>query len=124
MPPSDGPEHGQHDRDPRLEIPEILRRPVEPSNYDPVYGSQSSRPTTPELAGAVKAWAIALDFVVTIIAGAGLGYLADRWLHTLPAGTLIGLALGFGAAFVRIVRATQRQERLERERRSRTTPNK
>ncbi|MFN7021344.1 MAG: AtpZ/AtpI family protein, partial [Phycisphaerales bacterium] len=90
MAPSDDPEQGQHpyNRDPRLEIPEILRSPVKQSNYDPVYGSRANRPSTPELAGAVKAWAIALDFVVTIIAGAGLGYLVDRWLHSLPIATL------------------------------------
>lgn len=103
--------------DPSLEIPEVLQRPVRKPDFDPVYGDQASRPQTPELGGAVKAWAIALDFVVTIITGAGLGWLADRWRNSLPLWTLVGLTFGFAAAFVRIVRATQRQERAEKARR-------
>lgn len=104
-------------RDPRLEIPEILRTPVEKPDYDPVYGDQQSRPYAPNLAGAGRAWAVAFDFVFTIVAGAGLGWLADRWRGSLPLWTMVGLVAGFVTAFIRIVRTTQRQEREEKAKR-------
>ena len=69
------------------------------------------------MAGMAKAWAIGLDFVFTILSGAGLGWLFDYWRHTGPAGLLTGLGLGFVFAFYRIVRATQKQEREEAARR-------
>jgi ATP synthase protein I len=56
---------------------------------------------------------VALDFVFALLAGAGLGWLFDRWRVTMPWGLLVGLALGFVFAFLRIVRATQAQERAE-----------
>jgi ATP synthase protein I len=105
-------------RDP-LEIPEVLRTPVHKPAYDPVYGDKASRPNAPDLAGAGRAWATALDFVFTIVAGAGLGYLADRWRHSIPLWTMVGLVAGFVTAFIRIVRTTQRQEREDKARRGR-----
>ena len=106
-------------RDPRLEIPEVLRTPIQKPDYDPVFGDKGGRPNTPDLAGAGRAWAVALDFVFTIIAGAGLGWLADRWRGSLPLWTMVGLVAGFVTAFIRIIRTTQRQEREETARRGR-----
>ena len=65
------------------------------------------------VAGMGAAWGMAVDFVVTILAGLALGWLIDRWQGTSPWGILGGLCLGFVAAFVRIVRQTQRDERRE-----------
>lgn len=107
-------------RDPRLEIPEVLRTPVRQSHFDPVTGSNGGKKKKGEgvdATGMARAWATAMDFVFTIIAGAGLGLLVDWWQGTRPWGTLVGLGVGFVGAFIRIVRATQRQEREERERR-------
>jgi F0F1-type ATP synthase assembly protein I len=104
-------------RDPRLEIPESLRTPIRKPDYDPVYGDKASRPKTDDLSNVGRGWAIALDFVFTILAGAGLGWLIDRWRHSLPLWTMVGLGLGFVTAFIRIVRATQREELKERQRR-------
>ncbi|MBL8763681.1 MAG: AtpZ/AtpI family protein [Phycisphaerae bacterium] len=96
--------------DPRLEIPELLRSPVaRPASMR----TSDASPTS--FAETAKAWGIAMDFVFTTIAGLLLGWLADRYLAAgSGAWVLIGLALGLVTAFVRIVRATQRQERLER----------
>lgn len=98
--------------DPRLEIPEVLRhRPDEPKTKEP--------PSRVDMTETAKAWGVALDFVITTVAGAVLGWLLDRWLGSKPVGTLIGLGLGFVTAFVRIIRYTQKAERLERETRER-----
>ena len=63
-----------------------------------------------------KAWGVALDFVFTIMAGMGLGWLVGRWQGHSPGWVLGGLALGFTIAFIRIIRATMREEREEQER--------
>lgn len=63
------------------------------------------------MVSTAKAWAVAFDFIFTIIAGAVLGWLADRWQGTNPRGLLIGLSLGFVLAFIRIVRHAQKEDR-------------
>lgn len=103
-------------RDPRLEIPEVLRTPIRKPDYNPMYGDTGDRPNTTDLSAASRAWVTALDFVFTIIAGALVGWLADKWRHSLPLWTMVGLAIGFVTAFIRIVRATQREERDNRDR--------
>jgi ATP synthase protein I len=105
--------------DPRLRIPDILKQPGPKGEFDPLTGGRSSPPEVHDVSGMGKAWSTALDFVFSILAGAFVGWLADRWRNTLPLWTLVGLALGFVTGFIRIVRATQRQERAEREARSR-----
>lgn len=102
---------GASGRDPRLEIPEVLRKPVPQGNFDPVYGSATHRPKPLNLEGAGRAWGTAMNFVFTIIAGLALGLAFDKWQKTIPWGTLIGLTIGFVAAFYQIVRQTQREER-------------
>jgi F0F1-type ATP synthase assembly protein I len=99
--------------DPRLKIPEVLRKPAELPK-DPDKGTPAS-----EGVQMGRAWATAMDFVFTILAGAILGWLFDRWRGTNPTGTMIGLGVGFVLAFFRIVRATQRQEAADQERKNR-----
>ncbi len=99
-----------HAQDPGR-IPEVLKQ-------GPVGAPVST--TGSDTAGMAKAWGIALDFVFTILAGAGLGWLFDWWRQTSPWGLLAGLGLGFITAFWRIVQATQRQEAAERARRDRS----
>ncbi|MBK7404706.1 MAG: AtpZ/AtpI family protein [Phycisphaerales bacterium] len=68
---------------------------------------------SPPLSGmgeSMKAWGIALDLVFMTVGGFGVGWLIDRWLHSDPAGVLIGLALGFVTGFVRLVRSSLRAE--------------
>jgi len=117
--PKDSPARPPEADDPRLAIPEVLRKPVVKPDFDPVYGDKNSRGKDPGIAGMGRAWAISLDFVVTILAGTGLGYLADYFLKSLPTGTIIGLVLGFITAFIRIIRASQRMDREDQQRRNR-----
>jgi F0F1-type ATP synthase assembly protein I len=89
-----------------LDIPETLRGPT----------LRPTKPPDPDAGmwGMAKAWGIALDFIFTIVAGAGLGWAADRyWTKSPPTGLMIGLALGFVVAFIRIVRGTIKQDREE-----------
>jgi F0F1-type ATP synthase assembly protein I len=119
---SDQP-HPDASRDPRLQIPETLTRPVPKSNYDPLYGSKEGRRDSGESASDTKAmgkaWAIAMNFVFTIIAGLLLGWGFDVWRGTRPWGLLGGLVFGFVGAFIVIVRQTNRDDRREREARER-----
>ncbi len=94
-------------------IPDELTRPVDvrtPVSL-PQGGSQSA------MSGAGQAWGIAMDFVFTIIAGIAIGYGIDYLANSLPLWTLVGLGTGFVGAFVRIVRRTVREDRLEQQRR-------
>lgn len=43
-------------------------------------------------------------FPATILAGAGGGYLLDRWLGIAPWGILAGFLLGLGGAFVYLIK--------------------
>ncbi len=63
------------------------------------------------LGRAGRGWSIAMDFVFTMVGGAFLGWLVDRWLKSMPLWTMVGLGVGFVGAFVRIVRAMQRENR-------------
>jgi F0F1-type ATP synthase assembly protein I len=87
-------------------IPEVLQKsPAGPQERPPTLMSG--------VASMGAAWGMAFDFVVTILAGLGLGWLFDRWQGSSPWGILAGLGVGFVAAFVRIIRNTQRIERQE-----------
>ena len=46
----------------------------------------------------------AMEAVLAIPVGAGLGHLADRQWDSEPIGLLIGLLLGFGAFILRLMR--------------------
>ena len=56
----------------------------------------------------------ALEAVLAIPIGAGLGYLADKNLETGPVGLFIGFAFGFGAFILRVVRMRPEEEPKEK----------
>lgn len=93
-------------------IPELLTKPVHDPR--PKAEPKSGMASVAEMG---RAWATALDFVFTILGGAGLGWLFDYWRKTGTKGLLTGLVLGFIIATIRIIRATQAQERAEKARR-------
>ena len=65
-------------------------------------GDQSSRGME-SIGGAVEFLSLGLAIAVSLVAGALLGYLLDRWLGTVPLFTLVGLALGATAAVLMTV---------------------
>lgn len=83
------------------EIPESLRQAAA--------GKKETRQSP--LTGLATGWAMATDFVVTLIAAWLIGFGIDMWRGTSPWGSLIGLGVGFGYAMYRLVRQSQRQER-------------
>ena len=52
----------------------------------------------------MKAYQGALEAVLSILIGTGLGYLADRQLGTIPVFLLLGLVAGFASFVIRISR--------------------
>lgn len=58
--------------------------------------------------GLAFATRLGLEFVVSVIVGAVLGYGLDWWLGTLPWLTIIGLFLGAVAGFLTIYRIATR----------------
>lgn len=111
-----GPDPSDPD-DPRLRIPDVLRQPAD---LRPGPGAKSRGETRRAggesgLMSMARAWALAFDFIFTIIGGGLLGWLFDWWRGTAPTGAIIGFAIGFATAFYRIVRHTQKQERAEAE---------
>lgn len=93
-------------------IPALLREPTRPKAASTPAASESKE----SLVGMGRAWAVALDFVFTVLAGAGLGWVAGRFAGHQPAWVMGGLALGFAVALIRILRGTMREERAEAER--------
>lgn len=91
-------------------IPELLKERPEDSRRK----TASETPAQTSLSSMGRAWGMAMDFIFTILAGAGLGWLIGRWQGHVSGWVLGGLAVGFAAALVRIIRATQKQERAER----------
>lgn len=51
------------------------------------------------------------EFAGGVLAGAGLGYLADRFFNWTPWGLLIGVLLGFAAGTLNVVRAASNMNR-------------
>src|SRR5437763_769797 len=70
-------------------IPEVLREGPKPKGpaSDPGSG----------VAGMAKAWAVALDFIFTILAGAGVGWPFDRWRSSAPVRLLSGPGVAVGS---------------------------
>jgi ATP synthase protein I len=46
------------------------------------------------------------EFMAGVIAGAGLGWLLDRWLGTSPWGLIVFFLLGFGAGIYNVMRVS------------------
>jgi F0F1-type ATP synthase assembly protein I len=61
------------------------------------------------LAGQLTA--VAWEFFGSIIAGAALGYFADRWLGLAPWGLILGTLLGSSTGLYRMVRMLRHFER-------------
>ncbi|MCC5823120.1 MAG: AtpZ/AtpI family protein [Phycisphaerales bacterium] len=93
-------------RDPRLEIPEILRQPVEHPSKTPKPPSVMAT----SVGEAGIAMAIAIDFLVVIAAGGAGGWLLDWWLGWSPYGIVTGFLLGFVVGLVRLLQRVAKDD--------------
>ena len=59
--------------------------------------------------------AVAFEFSGTIAAGAVIGYLIDRWLHTEPYAVTICTLLAVVGGFARLIQLLLRFDQLDRE---------
>ena len=65
-------------------------------------GTRSKPPGAPRPANWGVAFDLGIRLGISVILGLGGGLLLDSWLHTSPIFTLIGMALGIGAAMYTI----------------------
>lgn len=58
----------------------------------------------------MKGFQAAYGFLGSLLGGAGLGYLVDRWWGVAPWGLVIGILLGFASGLYALYVALQRTE--------------
>jgi ATP synthase protein I len=63
---------------------------------------------TETASGVAQAMKLSSEFIAGVLVGAGLGWLADRFLGTSPWGLIILLLLGFCAGTLNILRSAGR----------------
>lgn len=68
--------------------------------------AQTDKPAAPD-ASEQRASRAGYELLGAVLAGLGLGYLADQQLETSPVGAVVGLFLGFGAGVFNAWRAAQ-----------------
>jgi ATP synthase protein I len=73
----------------------------------------NSQPSKGEL---TSGWVASGAFLGSILSGAFLGYLADRWLGTEPWLVVIGIILGSYSGFMTMWKYSKRMEDVPRER--------
>jgi ATP synthase protein I len=80
-------------------------RPTPDDRGDPAESARQGEPdggSERPPANWALVWDLGLRLGVSVILGVVLGVLVDGWLHTSPIFTLIGTALGVGAAMYSI----------------------
>lgn len=95
-------------RDPRLEIPEVLRTPVKKPELPTTSAGRSGGNSLGDVGIAI---AIGIDFLGVLGAGALVGYFLGKWLGAAPIGLVSGVGLGFVWATFRIIKRLNAQDR-------------
>lgn len=98
-------------RDPRLEIPEILRTPIKKPELPNERKVVVIPPGSGGLGDLARALSVGLDFLFIIAAGGFLGWLFDWWRGTGNVGVLVGLGVGFLAGTARLLQRLNRDDK-------------
>src|SRR5947207_3304703 len=100
-PPDEGPQ-GELEAALRHELNPLFTKPPDPGPIPETLRHPIRRPPDPDHSPALKSiaqagagWGLATDFLVTILAGLGVGWAVDYFASTAPWGLVSGLALGF-----------------------------
>jgi len=73
--------------------------PSRSSDTGPASGPSS------DASGFARGFRLSSELVAGVLVGAGLGWLIDRWLGTLPWGMFVFALLGFTAGVLNVVRS-------------------
>ena len=65
-------------------------------------------PIAGEGAAENRGWAVGIEFVGSMLVGAFIGYLLDKWLDTAPWLMIVFLGLGFAAGLRRAITMSKR----------------
>jgi ATP synthase protein I len=71
----------------------------------PQANSGSAPRSGADQSGLARGFGLSTGLVAAVLAGAGLGWLIDRWLGISPWGFIVLLLLGFAAGVVNVIRA-------------------
>lgn len=94
-----GPDGNGHDRPVRS-----MRERLEKARHKATPPPPPDRRRSEALGAAMR---ITVELVAGILVGAGLGWLLDRWLGTLPWMTLLFFMLGTAAGILNVIRAAR-----------------
>jgi ATP synthase protein I len=61
-----------------------------------------------DASGFARGFQLSSELVAGVLAGAGIGWLIDRWLGSLPWGTFVFALLGFTAGVLNVMRSAGR----------------
>jgi ATP synthase protein I len=67
--------------------------------------SSPGRRATSDPSGLARGFRLSTELVAGVLAGAGIGWVLDRWLGISPWGMIVFLLLGFAAGVLNVMRA-------------------
>jgi ATP synthase protein I len=76
---------------------------LDQSNASRSSDGSASRPAT-DHSGFARGFRLSSELVAGVLVGAGIGWLLDRWLGTLPWGMFVFAMLGFAAGVWNVMR--------------------
>lgn len=119
--PEPGPGQGSDipgETEPLVTIEPDLSRAPPPPAWKPIAPPPNLPGGAPPTSAAARSrqaqqplWelsAMGTEFVMFVLAGVGLGWLADNWLGTKPYGVLVGVLFGLGGGGWRLIRSATR----------------
>jgi ATP synthase protein I len=76
---------------------------LDDAHVPPPASGPAPRSTT-DSSGLARGFRLSSELVAAVLAGAGLGWVIDRWVGTSPWGFIVLLLLGFVAGVVNVIR--------------------